>query len=374
MKEINEIAAPVRHRETSTVVIPRMRIVHCLFTLATGGAQVLSVELMNEMSRDHDVSLIIINNKVNPGLVAQLKPAIKVYYLHRKEGNPNPWPLVRLNLLLRKLKPDVIHCHEPKMAKAIWVKGPKLVQTIHDVGIDQKYYPQYDALVAISDAVFRDVHSSFPQTITIYNGIPVHLFKARKSFELIPGEPLRLVQLSRLMHEKKGQDILLQALHLYSAENPEIAFTLDFLGSGDSEAYLRNLARELGLGDRVNFLGEKSRDWLYENLCSYHTLIQPSRYEGFGLTILEGFAAGLPVIASNIDGPAEIINQTPAGYLFQDGDPGDCARSITDLVSAYLCDRLSASMESTLRVVNEKYSVQTCTQEYLEVYNRLIKV
>lgn len=352
---------------------PRLRIVHCLFTFETGGAQVLTVELLNEMSKAHDVSLVVINNQVNQALIRQLKPGIQVHYLNRKEGNPNPWPLVKLNLLLMKLKPDVIHCHEPKMAKAITVKTPKLVHTIHDVGIPTTYYHLYDSLVAISDAVFNDVKETNPEVKKIDNGIPIHLFTSKEKYTLAENEPLRIVQLSRLMHEKKGQDILLKALQKLQNSQDAPPFILDFVGSGNSEAYLRELVKEFGLEGKVNFLGEKNREWLYENLCNYHVLLQPSRYEGFGLTILEGFAAGLPVIASDIDGPAEILKQTPAGFLFRDGDDMDCAQVINALIKKYKNNQIGVSMEQTLDVVNEKYSVQSCSKEYLKEYSRLIK-
>lgn len=348
----------------------RLKIVHCLFTLATGGAQVLAVELLNEMSSTHDVSLVVINNKVNPALIAQLNPGIPVHYLNRKEGNPNPWPLVKLNLLLMRLKPDLIHCHEPKMARAIRVKNPKLLFTIHDVGIETSYYHLYDSLIAISDVVYREVKATFPGVKTIYNGIPVHLFKRKTRYAWNAAAPFRMVQLSRLMHEKKGQDILLHALHEITKRG-FTDFTLDFVGSGDSEQYLKKLVQDYRLEDKVNFLGEKNRQWLYENLCDYDALIQPSRYEGFGLTILEGFASGLPVVASDIDGPAEILVQTPAGFLFRDGDTIDCADAIMRLIAGYQNGEIDDLMEQTLRVINNKYSVETCSKEYLIEYNRL---
>ena len=64
-----------------------MKIAHCLFTFETGGAQVLSVDLLNEMCGHHEVSLIIINNKWNEKLIAQLDRRVTVYYIKRKEGD-----------------------------------------------------------------------------------------------------------------------------------------------------------------------------------------------------------------------------------------------------------------------------------------------
>ena len=353
--------------------LKRMKIVHCLFTMETGGAQVLAIELLNEMSESHDVSLIIINNKWNNSLLKQLDKRVHVFYLNRKEGNRNPFPIIKLNFLLLKLKPDIIHCHEPKMAGIIKTRYGKLLQTIHDVGISTSFYQLYDGLVAISDAVHKDVISRYNVSIKkVYNGIPIHLFKQRKEYSLKTDEPLKLIQISRLAHEKKGQDILLHALHKVIHEYGFSDFLLDFIGSGNSFQYLKNLVTELGLENNVNFLGEKDRNWLYSNLSDYHILIQPSRYEGFGLTLLEGFAAGLPVLASRIDGPAEIISRTPGGFLFADGDSVGCAKELYNIFGLYWNNEIGVLMKQTIPEIEQRYSIQTCTNEYLKEYSSII--
>lgn len=62
------------------------------------------------------------------------------------------------------------------------------------------------------------------------------------------------------------------------------------------------------LEDHVIFEGLKEQAWIYENLCRYDLFIQPSRYEGFGLTVAEAISAKVPVLVSNIEGPLEIID------------------------------------------------------------------
>lgn len=351
-----------------------MKIVHCLFTMETGGAQVLTVELLNEMCRDHEVSLVIINNKFNKSLLDQLDKRVGVYFINRKEGNKNPLPILKLNWVIYQLKPDVIHCHEPKVAQVVKVKSARLLHTVHDVGIETTMYHLYDSIVAISDAVYNDVSSRYNGPVKkVYNGIPIHLFKRRTQYQLRNGEQVKFVQLSRLVHEKKGQDVLLRALHLLQLENKDLNFSLDFIGSGDSAEYLKELAAELGISNRVNFLGERNREWLFANLCNYHVLVQPSRYEGFGLTVLEGFAAGLPVLASDIDGPAEIISRAPGGFLFKIGDSESCAAQFSHILALYSKNEVGSLMEKTLQAIKQKYSIQSCSKDYLHEYALLKK-
>jgi len=351
-----------------------MKIVQCLFTIKTGGAQILVVDMLNEMCRHHDVSLIIVNDQFNENILSQLNSNVKLYMINRKEGSLNPIPLLKLNLLLLKLKPDIIHCHEANMARLIKVRGGKFVYTIHDVGIPVSLYHHFDSVIAISQAVYTDALFRITGDIrTVCNGIPVSSFTKRKEYTLKHDEKCRLVQVSRLMHTKKGQDILLKALHQviyhFGFEN----VSLDLIGSGDSLDYLLELVEDLKLGQHVRFLGEKDRGWLFSNLSRYHLLVQPSFYEGFGLTILEGLAAGVPVLASNIDGPAEIIAQTRGGFLFEKGNVENCATQIFRFIHMYQHNQVEVLMHHTLQSVEDKYSIQSCVRGYLTEYGYVIK-
>ena len=333
----------------------------------------LALELLNEMCNDHDVFLIIINNAYNRNLLKLLDKRVQIHFINRKEGTRNPIPIIKFNLVLYKIKPDIIHCHEPNVAKIIKYRNAKTLYTIHDVGISTSSYHLFDMLVAISNAVYNDVVSGSQLPVrVVHNGIPMDLFKMRKNYELVKGQPVKLVQLSRLMHEKKGQDILLRAVgkifHEYGFKN----LSLDFIGSGNSYDYLVRLTAELGLEKHVNFIGEKDRNWLFSNLSQFHILIQPSRYEGFGLTILEGFAAGLPVLASDIDGPAEVIKNIPAGFLFENESIDGCAKELMAIFKIYENNEMSELMNRSIPLIKQKYSMKSCVKDYLEEYSQLM--
>jgi hypothetical protein len=181
-----------------------MKIAHCLFSLETGGAEIMAVGLVNQICAGNEVSLIIINDKWSEKLLKQLDARVKIYFIRRKAGSRNPLPLLRLNMLLLRLRPDVFHTHDPNIAKVIKVPAGKMIHTIHDVGITTSMYHSFDGLVAISDAVYNDVrsNSAFPLD-KIYNGIPVDAFKTLKYYKLLGLIQFRLIQLSRLMLEKK---------------------------------------------------------------------------------------------------------------------------------------------------------------------------
>ncbi|GGG12471.1 glycosyltransferase [Pontibacter amylolyticus] len=349
-----------------------MKIAHCIFGLQTGGAEILTLELVNRMCVNNDVVLIIVNNDWNNEILKLINPKIKLYLIQRPIGSHNPLYLLSLNILLYKLKPDIVHCHDSKMGKLIKVKGPKIIYTIHAMGIPVDFYHHYDLVVAISDAVYNDVIAKCSGSIkTIYNGINFQAFRRRISYILADDGPFKLVQVSRLNYQNKGQDILLHAVSKLRKEH-KINLSVDFIGKGESLSYLKGLCQELGIQKSVNFNGEKKREWLYSNLSDYHLLVQPSRYEGFGLTILEGLAAGIPVLTSDIDGPEEIIRKTAGGLLFTSGDVQSCVDAIIRIFNMYKANKIQEFISRTVDLNQTEYSLNSCVNNYLHEYRKLI--
>lgn len=349
-----------------------MRIVHCIFGMNTGGAELLTVALVNELCHFNEVVVIVVNNNWDEEVTKRIHSKVQIYFLNRKEGSRSIKPILDLNLLLYKLKPDIIHCHDPKMGRLIKLMGTKLIYTIHAMDIPVDSYHRYDLLVAISDAVYHDVvQRSNVQITTIYNGVPIEAFQKRLHYGISVGETFKLVQVSRLDHSTKGQDILLRALAIFK-ERYSAPVTIDFVGKGKSLKYLTDLAESLGVSNNVNFIGEKNHKWLYENLATYHLLIQPSRYEGFGLTILEGLAAGLPVLASDIDGPCEVIKKTSGGFIFSSEDAQSCASQLCAMYELYLQNEMQDLVRRVIDLRTTEYSITSCTENYYRIYKRLL--
>ncbi|UFH56354.1 glycosyltransferase family 4 protein [Spirosoma sp. KNUC1025] len=346
-----------------------MKIVHCLFTMRTGGAQLLTIDLLNELCMTHDVSLIVVNDHYSESMLEKLNKNVAVYCLNRREGSRNPLPMLRLNLLLNRIRPDVIHCHERKMIRLIKYRGAHTVYTVHDVNIPTDTFHQYQTLVAISDAVANDIQTrSAFSAVVVPNGIPIHQFKCRSQYTLRHNEPIRLVQISRLIHEKKGQDILILALAKLIHEQGMHQLQLDFVGDGESLDHLKSLTKLLGVEPYVRFQGEKDRNWIKERLASYHILVQPSRYEGFGLTVVEGLAAGLPVAATDIEGPAEILRGLPGNILFSRNSVEACAEALQRLIATYDNDHLASDLRIAKKGITQRFSIQAMTKAYEAVY------
>jgi glycosyltransferase involved in cell wall biosynthesis len=182
---------------------------------------------------------------------------------------------------------------------------------------------------------------------------------------------IRMVQVARMYHELKGQHLLLEALHKLIVKEKYTNLYLDFIGTGPSLPYLQKLAETLQLSDHVCFQGEKDRLWIYEQLANYNILVHPSPSEPFGLAVLEGIAAGLPVIASNNAGPSEILNNIPGGYLFKPGNVDDLAATIKKVISLMQEGKMEEVCTTSREILHSKYSIHRTAMEYMNRYSRL---
>ncbi len=126
---------------------------------------------------------------------------------------------------------------------------------------------------------------------------------------------------------QKGHDILFKAL----AEDPHSRLHVLIAGTGDEESLLRDQAKQLGIDQRVHFLGFR-RDIPFLMNC-FDLYIQPSRYEGMPIAVLEAMAAGCPVIASAVDGNRELIIDGESGWLVPAEDPHALANAIQHAVN-----------------------------------------
>ena len=345
-----------------------MKILHVVFALETGGAETMLVDIANEQSKLEDVELLVVNNLVNAGLVRRLDNKIKVHFLSRAPGSLNPLKILQFNYLIHKIDPDIVHFHDHKGIRLLKYKPrAQSFLTVHDVRDPVDNLARYDVLVSISEAVQKDIFVRGNQkSIKVYNGIDFSQLKTRTSY--LKPKVFKIVQVSRLHHQKKGQHLLLKAIHqlVYRAGMKDIS--VDFIGEGASLSYLNELAKELGVARFIRFLGNCDRSYIYNNLRNYDLLVQPSIYEGFGLTVVEGVGAGLPVLVSNIDGPAEIVRNLPSCWQFQAGNAEALAHSILDVKRFYSENRIEQACRESYSMVVSKFSIGQTSQRYINLY------
>lgn len=326
-----------------------MKIVHCVFSFGIGGAETMLIDILNEQSKTETVSLVIVNHVYLDFLLEQINPAVRIFKLRRQKGSYSPFPVLKLNWLLYQLNPDVIHVHSSALLRIIALRAGRGTQ-----------------LIAISEAVKADIQQRTGRmAMTIPNGIPMDKIEKRTRRASFVGKNMRIVQVSRLDVEKKGQDILIKAVALLKERGIE-NIEVDFIGEGRSEPRLRQLVQEYCVGNQINFLGLCDRQYIYSHLKEYDLMCHPARYEGFGLTVAEGIAAMLPVLVSDEGGPYEIIKYGELGYAFRMEDVTDCANQIEYIYNNY--DKAMERASSAYTYVAEQFSVRRMVADYIKAY------
>lgn len=232
-------------------------------------------------------------------------------------------------------------------------------------GVGNDRITKFKHIFAISKCVQQDIKDTYGLDCPIvYNGIQPELFKINlKKYSEIDGL-FHIVQLGRLAHKDKGQHILLQSLSILKSQGFN-NIKVDFIGDGPSKDYLIKLSEKLGVTNMVNFIGFKSIDYIYDNLCKYDLEVQPSLFEGFGLTVAEAMSVNLPVLVADNLGPMEVIDYGKCGFFFKMGNPDDCAKQIIDIILNGINHQI---IERARKRVLEMFNVKTTALNYIQQY------
>lgn len=345
-----------------------MKVIHVIFSLNVGGAESMLVDILNEQIKSINVCLIIINNEIDQELFSKIDARILVIRIGRKPHSKNPFYFYQLNRALISKKITTIHCHTHTIIKMLLPNlRKKAILTVHDVNYEAKHIAKYCKIFAISKSVQRDLLDRYSlSSEVIYNGICCNQISVKVADFKQPTK-YKLVIIGRLEHKKKGQDLLILALEKLEKQIKE-EFTLDIIGEGQSLEYIKALVVKCNLISSINFLGSKSREFIYQNICKYDILIQPSLYEGFGLTVAEALASRVPVLVSDVDGPMEIIENGKHGYYFKKGDVDDLVKQLTYIINQYDKKSLKSKVDSGYSNVYKNFDIHLTAQKYIDRY------
>lgn len=348
-----------------------MRIAHITYGFGIGGIETMLANIAGEQSREHEVHIIVINDIVDSGLVGSLPPGVTLHLIGRRRGSRNPWPYLKMNMILRRLGPDVVHLHYASIRRFIVSRDlrRKLCVTLHAMctPVNSQWLHKCGPVFAISDVVKEDIRRTKGlDAITVYNGINPAKISAKEEFE--QHGQLEIVQVSRLMHEEKGQDILIKSIKALCDEGYDNV-SLTFIGEGASREYLEDLVAQLGLEGKVEFLGNRSQEYVFGHLKDYDLFVQPSRFEGFGLTVAEAMAARVPVLVSDIQGPMEVVDYGRCGMAFKSNDVSDCARVLKSIIDNGYDKKM---VDRAYRRVHQIFNVCETARRYVELYDKLV--
>ena len=249
---------------------------------------------------------------------------------------------------------DIFHVHyaiphavSAFLARAILgPKGPRIVTTLHGtditlVGNDRSLYPmtrfaleQSDGITCVSEYLrtkTRDVFNLDRPMEVIPNFVDTRRFLPEPSptlrEHLAPRGERILVHLSNFRHVKRAPD----AVRVFAKVRAVMPARLLLIGDGQDRPEALHLAQTLQVKPDVIFLGKQ--DDVESLLAVADLLLLPSADEAFGLAALEGMSCGVPVIATNVGGVPEVVEDGKSGFLLPVGDVGGMADAALALLA-----------------------------------------
>jgi glycosyltransferase involved in cell wall biosynthesis len=281
-------------------------------------------------------------------------------------------------------KPDVVICHLynsyftfHRLAQKLQVP---LVIGIHmsDIRISKNWFHRWHqqqvfrkavAFACRSDVYMKLFRQQFPRfgdkSFLAISGLPEIYLKTKPHERDL--EMIHIISVSLLEKRKQLDKVLIALSKLPGTLN----WKYTIVGRGTEEADLKNLSRQLGIADRVQFKGQLKRDQVIEELSGHDVFIMPSHHETLGLVYLEAMACGCITIGSKNEGIDGIIQDGVNGFLC---DPYDELSIFGKLMEAILLDEKQRNriiQQSTQTVAS--YTVEKKADEYLEQLKMHVK-
>lgn len=254
---------------------------------------------------------------------------------------------------LRANPPDVIHAHNTFFFSSLVAAGVAkllrrpLVTTLHLGSLEALPLPQRLPVLAYERSLGRAIVTASDRVICVSEAVAAYATKLgarpeRTSVQLNavdsatfhPGVPrhegsVRIGFVGRLI-QNKGPQYLVEALPALFERHPQTE--LWFVGDGPLRASLEQRCNELGVSGQVRFFG--TREDVDDILRQCDIFVRPSLMEGLSLTILEAMATGLPVIATDVGGTKEAVDEGRTGLLVPPSDVPALADALISLIEA----------------------------------------
>jgi glycosyltransferase involved in cell wall biosynthesis len=368
----------------------RVRVVEILATGTNGGAQEHVYSLISRLDRSrYDVSVI----SLSPGSAARKIERLGVPVTVLDEHD-DAVAVGAVTALLDGIRPDVIHNHMYRAElvgtraaialRAIGRRRPHVVSTVHssrvrsaeDREVLRLLTPEMDRLIAVSRSIVRKLAEegrvgdapAWPPVSLIHNGVDLERYDhqdpcctLREEYGL--PDDASIVGIVARLEPEKGHPTLLEAWRLVLREVPS-AYLL-VVGEGSRYDALAEQAAELGVSDHVVFTGR--RDDVPAVTAALDVAVLPSYREAQGLTVLEAMALSRPVVASNVGGIPEMIEDGVTGLLVPPHDPTALAGAIVRLLRDHpYADMLARAGHD---LVHRQFCVQLMVHAVEDIYD-----
>ncbi|RLG33114.1 glycosyltransferase family 1 protein [Methanosarcinales archaeon] len=360
---------------------------------ASGGDAVVVANLEEELTKKGHEVLILTSN------CPEIKEKEKVFKFGLKDKATN---LDRITIrrvisliilffwglkYLRRLKPEVIHSHSADLGFFISLSARlyriPVVNTCHGVSfIDKQYsfikrfaeifflkHAGFKKIIVVDKNNLRDFEEAkIKNRVYIPNGVDIRRlrFDKEKSGRQ-KNQDFRFLFVGRL-EEQKGVKYLIHAARILIEQTK--FFRVLLVGDGSQREMLENLTKEYKLGSYVTFLGRVEDEKLIELYCTSDAFVLPSLWEGLPLTLLEAWAARLPVIVTDVGGISGICVDGVNALIVRPKDPENIAEAMLRVVEdEELRRKLGKNGEE---LVMSNFSLDKVVMRTLDLYKEIV--
>ncbi len=363
----------------------RVRVAQVMATGTNGGAQEHVINLVGRLDREfYDVSVVSLS--AGSAVRKLQRMGIDVTVI---DDPDDAIATATLAAHLADVRADVIHNHMyraeivgTKAAIALGDAGhrrPWVISTVHSSRVrsseDQaelrRLSPQIDHVIAVSNAIEQKLvaegRDGAPVSL-IYNGIDLERYDHQEACCTLREEygmdaDAEIVGVVGRLELEKGHPTLLEAWPLVLDQRP-CAYLL-IVGEGSRQDALHQIARDQGVERHVIFTGR--RDDIPAVTAAFDVAVLPSYREAQGLTILEAMALSRPVVASNVGGIPEMIENGRNGLLVPPHDPPALAGAIVRLLTDHqLADMIGRAGHDT---VHDRFCIQLMVNAVQALYD-----
>ncbi|MDP3537312.1 MAG: TIGR03088 family PEP-CTERM/XrtA system glycosyltransferase [Azonexus sp.] len=376
-------------------VDPRPLVAHVMYRFDTGGLENGIVNLINHMPADRYRHAVIALTEVTDFRKRIQRDDVQFISLNKAPGH-GIWLFPKLFKLFRQLRPAIVHSRNLAALEVqlpAWAAGVQV--RIHgehgrDVGdLDgsnvtyQRVRRFYRPFVSYYLALSRDlaqyltdiIHVSQNKVLQVYNGVDSIRFHSGSVNETVLACPFVrpahwLVGTVGRMQTVKDQPTLARAFIQAMEIDPSLKerLRLVMVGEGPLRAECQRLLETAGVADLAWLPGERSD--IPEIMRGLDCFVLPSLAEGISNTILEAMASGLPVIATDVGGNADLVTTGKTGEIIPAADPDAMAKEIVRL--AHEPTRAKDMGQAGRNLIEKKFSMNAMVAAYQGTYDKLL--
>lgn len=367
-----------------------MKILHLITSINTGGAEKFCVDIANEQSKDDslEINLCIIDKLDDQPLLEDIDKKINLFSLNKEKGYDLKI-IYKLHKLLTQIKPDVIHLNGRSLlysSLSIIIKRIPTVYTVHTLAYNEyspkirkfnkflfNFFPKLFVPVAISNSVSKSIQKVYDSKLTniIYNGTSIpkiskNILETEKYIKNLKkdNDTLVFAYVGRIVPEKNTL-LLIHTFNELISEGKNIILIIVGYDVSREQHYIHKCKNTNKYPEKIKFVGKQK--YIADYLLQANANCMTSVYEGLGLTAIESFALGIPVLSTPAGGPEDIIVNNKNGLISKTHDLIEYKKIIESFISNQINDSDTIKLYYT-----KNYTMKKCSDNYLKLYKERI--